>query len=403
MTEPDSEMLDLLDLLLSADPYAAYARLREERPVSRARYLDGAPVWLVTRYADVKAALTDPRLAHDLASHGIRRGISSGLPADIAPYFTRSMLDRDPPEHTRLRGLVSRAFTARRVHQLRPRIRRLAGDLVDRLATRPEAELIEDLAYPLPISVICELLGVAPADHDRWRVWAGDLFGVTPGRLASSARELLDHVLGLIRDRRDHPTADLVSDLVHVHDGTDRLDEPELASMVIGLLAAGHETTVQLIGNGLYALLTRPDQLALARTDPARLPRAVDELLRYLGPAEIAGTRRVATEDIEVGGVRIRAGELVLPVLGAANHDPRRFTEPERLDITRTDNQHLGFGHGIHFCLGAALARAEAEIAIGTLLRRFPRLRLAVPADQLRWRTSGVRGLARLPVALGAG
>ncbi|KWW99115.1 Cytochrome P450 [Carbonactinospora thermoautotrophica] len=406
MAEPLPEVPDLFSDAFLQDQYRTYAWLVEHRPVSRVRWVDGTELWLVTRYDDAKALLADPRVVNDLKKQTrIDLAAMSGLPPEVQPYFLHNVLNTDPPDHTRLRKLVNKAFTPRRVQELRPRVQEITDGLLDRIGTREEVDLLEEFAYPLPVTVICELLGVPVADRGRFRAWTAELIAANPEqpeRIAPAARQLLDFTFELIEKRRHDPGEDLVSALVQVHDEDgDRLSDQELAAMVITLLVAGHETTVHLIGNGTYALLTHPDQLARLRSDPGLLPRAIEEFLRFHSPAEIAGMRYTIAP-VEVSGVTIPAGEPVLIALGAADRDPARFPDADRLDVTRDDNPHVAFGHGLHFCLGAALARAEGEIAIGALLRRFPDLALAVPPEEIRWRPTFLRGLTRLPVRLRA-
>ncbi|KWX05079.1 cytochrome P450 [Carbonactinospora thermoautotrophica] len=406
MAEPLPEVPDLFSDAFLQDQYRTYAWLVEHRPVSRVRWVDGTELWLVTRYDDAKALLADPRVVNDLKKQTrIDLAAMSGLPPEVQPYFLHNVLNTDPPDHTRLRKLVNKAFTPRRVQELRPRVQEITDGLLDRIGAREEVDLLEEFAYPLPVTVICELLGVPVADRGRFRAWTAELIAANPEqpeRIAPAARQLLDFTFELIEKRRHDPGEDLVSALVQVHDEDgDRLSDQELAAMVITLLVAGHETTVHLIGNGTYALLTHPDQLARLRSDPGLLPRAIEEFLRFHSPAEIAGMRYTIAP-VEVSGVTIPAGEPVLIALGAADRDPARFPDADRLDVTRDDNPHVAFGHGLHFCLGAALARAEGEIAIGALLRRFPDLALAVPPEEIRWRPTFLRGLTRLPVRLRA-
>ncbi|MFI7637418.1 cytochrome P450 [Nonomuraea sp. NPDC049400] len=387
-------MNTLLGLLTAADRDAFLTGLAADGPIVRGMHLDGSPIWLVTGHAESLAVLTDPRFSSDPAKQStFDLAAAAGLPDDVAPYLLHTLGAYDPPDHTRLRRLVSRAFTARRVERLRPRIQQIADDLLTDLPT--EFDLIERFAYPLPIQVICELLGVPLPDRDTWRAWAGDLTAPDPARIAAAARGLVAYMAGLIarkagRDKADGDGDDLLSALIAVRDDGDRLSEHELIALSISILIAGHETTVSLISQSLHLMLTR----SLKLDDVCG---AVEEFLRYSGPAEIA-VLRYAIEPVQLGGVDIGAGEAVQVVYAAANRDPRRFDRPHLLDPRRSDNPHLGFGHGIHYCLGAALARAETEIALTMLLRRFPALELAVPADRIGWRPGIQRALAALPV-----
>lgn len=384
-------MTDLSGLLKVSDRDAFIAALAAQGPVSRGTWVDGSPVWLVTGHPESVTVLTDPRFSSDPTKQaGIDLAAAAGLPADVAPYLLRTLGAYDPPDHTRLRRLVSRAFTARRVEGLRPRIEEIADELLSGLPE--ECDLIERYAYPLPIRVICELLGVPVADRDTWRGWAADLGAPDPGRVAAGARGLIGYMRELIAAKRAAPGDDLLSGLIRVRDEDgDRLGDEELIAMSISILVAGHETTVGLISQGVRLLLTRSLDLG---DSPAA---AVEELLRYSGPAEIA-VLRYTLEPVELGGVRIPAGEAVQVVYAAANRDPRRFDRPGVLDLRRSDNPHLAFGHGIHYCLGAALARAEAQIALTGLFTRFPELTLA---GEARWRPGLKRALTGLPVRLG--
>ena len=397
---------DLYSDAFRTDTYAIFARMREQDPVLCQPGIDGeTPIWFVTRYDDAEAVLLDderfvrdPRLALPPEER------SAELP-EFVPFIDSNMLNRDGADHRRLRRLVSKAFTPRMIERLRPRIQEIAGALLDPVSAAGEMELVSAFAFPLPITVIAELLGVPVADRERFREWSGAM--VSPA-LAAAEMEQVDamlqafvaYLLALFAERRQEPGEDLVSALVAVEDGGDTLSEEELCSMVALLIVAGHETTVSLIGNGTLALLTHPEQRALLERDPSLLPGAVEELIRYDGPVERT-LNRWAAVDVELGGRTIRRGESVIVILGAADRDPERFAEPDTLDLTAERKpRHLGFGRGSHFCLGAPLARLEAEIALGALLRRLPGLRLAVAEDELRWRPVPLfRSLVALPVA----
>ncbi|MEO3873319.1 cytochrome P450 [Nonomuraea sp. B12E4] len=383
-------MTDIAELLTAPDRDAFLTSLAKDGPISRATYLDGTPIWLVTGYPESVAVLTDPRFSSDIARQSkIDVAAVGGLPADVAPYLMRTLGAYDPPDHTRLRRLVSREFTARRVERLRPRIQQIVDELLSGLPE--EFDLIEHFAYPLPIQVICELLGVPAADRDTWRAWAAELGAPDLDRVAEGARGLVGYMTGLIAGKRAVPADDLLSGLVRVQEADgDRLSDEELISMSISILVAGHETTVSLISQSVWLLLTRSYELG-------EISDAVEEFLRYSGPAEIA-VMRYTLEPVEIGGVTIPAGEAVQVVYAAANRDPRHFDHPDMLDLRRSDNAHLGFGHGIHYCLGAALARAETQIALTTLLDRFPGLALAVPAADIGWQPGLKRALTSLPV-----
>jgi cytochrome P450 len=383
-----------------ADPHGIYRRLREEGPVRPASPERGLRVWLVTRYAEAKELLADPRLSKDSAR--ALELFPPGTARSHASSLTAHMLNSDPPDHTRLRKLVNRAFTSRTVARLRPRIEEIADGLLDDLARAGEVDLVETFAFPLPITVICELLGVPEADIDRFREWTRPFVGASsPEELQRAHEELLAYMVDLVAAKRREPADDLLSALVAVSDEGDWLSSEEIVAMAFLLLVAGHETTVNLIVNSVLALLLHPDQLALLRADWSLLPGAVEEFLRYEGPINIA-TVRFTTESIEVGGVEIPENEFVMISLLSANRDDQRFPEAGRLDITRSAGGHLAFGHGIHYCLGAPLARLEAEIALGRLLDRFPQLKLDIDPDALEWRISTlIRGPRTMPVRTG--
>ena len=378
------------------------ALLRSQGPVSLVSSLRGQPMWVVSRYAEARRLLLDPRLSKDggkverlLKQISGDGGVEGGRSAALATH----MLNTDPPDHTRLRKLINKAFTAHAVARMRSRIGEITAQLLDELAKDDEADLLAGFAGPLPITVICELLGVREEDRTEFSVWSGVLVSSAPGGEIQEASQLMQDYLGrLIAEKRGNPGEDMLSDLVHASDEGDSLSESELVSMAFLLLVAGHETTVNLIGNGVLALLREPAQLAALREDPALLPGAVEEFLRFDGPLHFA-TQRVTTEPVEIGDVTIPAGQFVVISLLGANRDPERFPDPDRLDITRAAAGHVAFGHGIHHCVGAPLARLEAEIAIGALLARFPAIRLS--ADTLRWRASSLmHGLETLPVRL---
>ena len=403
MTQPPQ--VDLFDPAFKANPYPTYAELRSTAPVHRATLPDGRGVWLVTRYEDVLAVLKEGRFAKDW-----RKVMTPEQFAQIPPIpevvkpLSRNMLDTDPPDHTRLRALVSKAFTPRLIERIRPRVQAIADALLDAVQGKGEMDLIDDYAFPLPITVIAELLGVPAKDQDRFREWSDAAVSGNASQeylekvLIPHMRAFTDYLRAMLEEKRKDPRDDLVSGLVQAGQAGDRLSEDELLGMVFLLLVAGHETTVNLIGNGMLALLTHPDQLQKLRKDSSLIKPAVEELLRYDGPVETS-TERFAKEDVAVGGTVIPRGEMVLVVIAAADRDPERFQDPDALDIARLDNRHLAFGKGIHHCLGAPLARMEGQIAIGTLLSRMPELRLKEPYESLAWRPGMVlRGLQSLPV-----
>ncbi|MFJ8597734.1 cytochrome P450 [Streptomyces shenzhenensis] len=386
--------MDLADGLLD-HPYDVYRRLRESAPVHRITGPDGTPAWLVTRYDDVRDALADPRLSLDKrhATAGTYKGFS------LPPALDANLLNMDPPDHTRVRRLVGRAFTPRRVQGLRAPIRRTADALLDALGPHGSADLVAAYAAPLPITVICDLLGIPDQHRLDFRIWTDSLVAPDPARPEAgkgAVVAMLEYFTRLLRDKRAEPGDDLLSDLIAVRDDGDRLSEDELMSLAFLILFAGYENAVQLIGNSVLALLSHPDQLAALRRDPGLLPGAVEEFARYEGPALLA-IRRFPVEDVTIGGVTVPAGETVWVSPAAANRDPARFPDPDRLDLGRDAGGHLTLGHGIHYCLGAPLARAETEIALAALLERFPDL--ALGDGELRWRRSlRARGLVALPV-----
>ncbi|WP_373303683.1 cytochrome P450 family protein [Streptomyces chryseus] len=381
-----------------ADPYGVYARLREAGPVHRIAGPDGRPAWIVTRYEDVRRALADPRLSLDK-----RRALPGGYQGfALPPALDANLLNMDPPDHTRIRRLVTRAFTAGRIERLRGPVRRTAVALLDEIAPHGRADLVAAYAAPLPIAVICELLGVPARDRPDFRDWTDALVApdpARPGRAKEAVGSMLRFFGRLLTHKRAEPGDDLLSALIAVRDeGDDRLSEDELMSLAFLILFAGYENTVQLIGNAALALLSHPEQLATLRAEPSRIPAAVEELARYDGPALLA-IRRFPVEDVLIGGATVPAGETVLLSLAAADRDPHRFPEPDRLDLDRDTAGHLALGHGIHYCLGAPLARLETEIALAVLLERFPSLALDVPLSDLRRRPSTrARGLLALPV-----
>ncbi|GAB1644533.1 cytochrome P450 family protein [Krasilnikovia sp. MM14-A1259] len=379
------------------NPYPVYEQLRQHAPVSRVELPDGAPAWLVTRYADVRAALADPRLSLDKRSgNGTWKGFS------LPPALDANLGNMDPPDHTRIRRLVSQAFTPRRVESLRPRIQQTADALLDEVAAQGHADLVRDYAGPLPVVVICDLLGAPAADRQEFRSWTDTMFTPPADDRAAAGRAvgaIHAYLQRLIADKRDHPCDDLLSALIAARDDGDRLTEDELTSLAFLLLLGGYENTVHAIGTGVLTLLRHPELLATVRADPAQLAPTIEELLRFEPPSPVV-MRRFPVEDMTIGGVPVPRGETVLLVVGAANRDPAEFPAPDEVDPRRSGS-HLTFGHGIHYCLAASLARAELEIAIGTVVRRFPALRLAVPADELRWRPSfRTRGLVTLPILL---
>jgi cytochrome P450 len=401
------EDVDISKPRFQANPYPYYARWRTESPVRSVKLPDKRTAWLVTRYEDVAAVLKDERFGKDRFKTPERTAKQPWMPKAFLP-LAHNMLDQDPPDHTRLRALVQKAFTPRLVEGMRQRVQSLTDELLD-VAERGggHMDLIRDYALPLPSTIIAEMLGVPAADRHRFHRWSNamvtsdasklSLFRAMPGVLA-----FLRYVRSLINKRRVQPTDDLAGTLARAEEAGDHLTEDELLAMIVLLLIAGHETTVNLIGNGTLALLAHPEQMQRLRDDPELIQPAVEELLRYDGPLAMA-TERFAREDVTVAGVAVPRDGLVFAVLASANRDERQFENPDVLDITRENNKHLAFGLGVHYCLGAPLARLEGQIAINTLLRRARDFRLAVPREKLRWRRGLVlRSLEALPVAFTA-
>jgi cytochrome P450 PksS len=390
-----------------ANPFPFYARLRAEAPACRMTLPTGEPAWLITRYDDVAMALKDERFVKDTIN-ALTPGQAANQPwfRKVFKSLKRNMLNRDPPDHTRLRGLV-KAFSPRLIERMSGRIETLTNDLLDAVQGRGRMDLIRDYALPLPATIIAELLGVPVEDRDAFHRGTDAIVSAASSSWAMlkaipGAWWLIRYIRKIVRERRADPRDDLVSALAQAEEAGDTLSEDELTAMVFLLLVAGHETTVNLIGNGVLALLEHPDQMDKLRNDPALIKPAVEELLRYTSPVEMA-TERYAREDVAVAGVGIPRGEMVYAVITSANRDEHQFSDPDKLDLTREPNKHLGFGLGPHFCLGAALARLEGQIAINTLLRRVPDLRLAGAPDVPRWRRGMLlRGLESLPVAFGS-
>lgn len=402
---PDTE-LQLMELLTTNDRDAVIAKFAAAGPVVRARHVDGGPVWLVTGYDEVRTAFVDQRFRNDPStSSGL--DVTADLPPDVKPYLLHTLGASDPPGHTRKRRLLATQFTARRIEKLRPRIAEIAAVYLDEMvaaaAENPEGtevDLISAFAYPLPITVICELLGVPAEDRQRWQDWAHGLVSADPAHLGPSVRGLVEYLHELLESKRSEPGDDVLSGLIGVSDAEGRqYEDQELVAMALNLLVAGHETTAHLIVNGTLCLLANPERAASLRADLGTIPAAVEELLRLGGPSDL--TPRYPSEPITLAGVTIPAGAPVLVMNAAGNRDPQRFDCPHEPVLNRPDNAHLAFGFGPHFCLGASLARAEGEIAFHGLLTRFPGLRLARPAETYTWERGFARRLAGLPVITG--
>ncbi len=396
---PSVPEIDITQTQFRVDPYPMYARLRAEAPVCEVRAGVFGRAWLITRYEDVAAALRDERLTKNFRK--VRR-VDVQFLRLFGPLH-RHMLNADPPDHTRLRALVQKAFTVRLVEAMRPRIEGLTHQFLDRVAGQGGMDVVRDYAVLLPTTVIAEMLGVPVSDRPRFLRWSSDLvdFGglISVLKAALSSHALLRYIRGLARLRSRHPRDDLITALVTAEEAGEKLNEAELLAMVSLLLIAGFETTVNLIGNGTLALLENRAALEQLRAQPELMPSAVEELLRYDSPIKLA-TPRWTLGETTVAGVNLPPNVLVAACISSANRDPAQFERPDELCLTRDPNRHLSLGQGIHYCLGAPLARLEAQIAFATLLQRFPNLRLAAPRHTLPWRRSApLRGLESLPVS----
>ena len=436
MLSSRNETLSLSNLLreeVRANPYPFYAQLRSQDPV---HWDEEMGFWVLTRYADIASVYYDDRFSR---AQGLLRGFQR-LPENeqriaepVYHSFSKTMFYADPPYHTHLRRLMNNAFTPRRVEQLRPYIQRVVDDLLDVVQAKGKMDLIRDLAYPLPVMVIAELLGLPSQDRQRFKGWSDDLFAILGTvrhaphlmeRAAHSLTQMTEYITALSQERRQQPRDDLLSALVSVvddegasacphhdsgaknspHSGSGRarerssaahLTQEELVANINILLSTGHETTTHLIGNGILALLQNPDELQKLKQQPQLISSAIEEMMRYENPVQI--TYRSAIEDVQMGGRQIRKGDLVNSILGSANRDLEKYTDPDRFDITRNEGRHLNFGLGIHFCIGASLVRLEAEIAFLTILRRFPNVQLTT--ERLDWQEHPIfRGLKSLPV-----
>ncbi len=388
-----------------ANPYPRLARLREEGPVVPLNKLFGRQLWLVTRYDEAVAVLKDQRF-----SVNWRRMFSgptgwiAGRMAGVDRFdLNQSMIGMDEPDHSRLRSLVSKAFTPRFIEGLRPRIQFLADELLDKVQDRGEMDLVNDFAYPLPINVISDMLGIPEDGREDIKGWSQLITGANMGTPDPARRarlvEFAAYVRRLADDKRKNPSDDLISQLVQAEGSSEQLSEQELFSMITLLIFAGHETTSNLIGLGTLALFDHPEQLARLKAEPSLVPSAVEEMLRFATPVT-SPAPRFALQDVEVGGQRIRKGEVLMVMLSSANRDHGQFVNAEEMNLTREENKHIAFGQGIHYCLGAPLARLEGDIAFTTLLKRMPGLHLAIPRDEVQWRGAmNLRGLVSLPVA----
>jgi cytochrome P450 len=398
--------VDLTSPAFRADPYPTYARWRAEAPVCRVKLPDKQTAWFVTRYDDAVTVLKDPRFVND-RQRVITPEQAARLPwtPSVVKRLSRMMLNVDAPDHTRLRALVHKAFTPALVANMLGRIQTLTDDLLNAVQRRGHMDLIRDYALPLPATIIAEMLGVPVHDRHKFHHWSNALVsasGSTWGMLmmVPPMWAFLRYIRKLVKIRQADPRDDLLSALVHAREADERLSEDELLAMIFLLLVAGHETTLNLIGNGVLALLEHPAELNRLRADSDLIKPAVEELMRYDSPVQMAN-ERYAGEEVTIAGITIARGETVHAILGSANRDERQFERPDELDVTREPNRHLAFGQGVHYCIGAPLARLEGQIAINTLLQRYPDLKLAVPPHALRRRRGlGLRGLQSLPVSL---
>ncbi|MFB9991391.1 cytochrome P450 [Deinococcus oregonensis] len=401
--------VDITSASLKRDPYPFYAQLRAQHPVLKT-HIGKREAWLITRYDDVAAVLKDSRLVKNRHTVGARSVVPLPRFLGLIQALERNMLDVDGADHARLRALVHHAFTPRMIEGMRGRIQQTTDALLDELAQVPgPVDLISHFALPLPLAIICEMLGIPPEDRSRFHTWVRQALAVTSSeagrwgmiRGIGGVLQLFHYVRRQIRRKRTAPQNDLLSALIQAEEAGERLSEDELVAMVFILLIAGHETTVNLIGNGALALMTHPEQLALLCREPEMTKSAVEELARYASPVETA-TERYAAEDLEIAGTVIPRGALVFAVLASANRDETQFVRPDDLDLTRSPNRHLAFGLGVHYCVGAPLARMEAQIALSSLVARFPDLHLGALPQALRWRPLLLlRGLETLPVQLG--
>jgi cytochrome P450 PksS len=406
MAQPNQQ-IDLLGSEFRADPYPTYARMRREAPVCQLKMPGFAGTgWLVTRYDDVVAALKDPRLSSDMVAARAGNGRARWVPRSFR-ILAKTMVTTDDPDHARLRTLVHKGFTPSMIERMAGRVQEISDELLAKLEGRETVDLLSEFALALPMIVISEMLGVPAAQRAKFRRFMLHLLDGPPAGimrlitgLANNVR-MIRYLDGLIDLRRAEPDDGLITALVAAEQSGDRLSQDELVGMVFLLLLAGHETTVNLLGNGVLALLDNRDQLEKLRANPGLIKPAIEELLRYTNPVQHSIMRH-AKEDLEIGGVKIAKSEQVILMLAAANRDEAAFADSETLDIAREPNRHLGFGLGIHFCLGAPLARMEGSIALNALLRKFPDIMLAIPRDQVKWRRNSLlRGLASLPVRLG--
>lgn len=397
MNSNESLKGNLFTKAFTKNPYPAYSQLREEEPVSHVRLPDGQYAWFITRYDDALEALKNQSFIKDFTKMGENADNQSSI-------FNENMLFADMPDHRRLRGLVSKAFTPNMIEGLRNRIQEITDELLEETAGQNQINLIDEFAFPLPIIVICEMLGIPTEDRDKFRIWSNSMIEGSNSKYAENLEQHMRDFTQYLKQRiavvRENPGDDLISELIIAEEQGDKLSEKELYGVVALLIIAGHETTVNFIGNSIMALLENPDQLKMLKNKPELIKTAIEETLRYNDPVEFS-TSRWAREDMEFKGESIKKGDLVIIALNSANHDPSQFKDPEIFDITREKSKHLAFGKGIHACLGAPLARLEGEIAINSFFRRYPNAKMIADKNDLEWRTGMVvRGVRELPLLL---
>ncbi|MEH7120477.1 cytochrome P450 [Neobacillus vireti] len=400
LKENNDRKIDFLNEDFIRNPFPLYKEIRETDPIYRFLMPNGHLAWIITKYKEAVEILNDSRFVTNYP--GNNQTTEPKLPPH-QEIISRNLLSVNPSDHRRLRRLVQKAFTPRMVERLRGRIEEITNQLLDRVQHKGEMNLIDDFAFPLPIIVICEMLGIPIEDQDKFREWSDVIMeGVNNPNFSQQSEqvmiEFVDYLKELIGKRRNNMQQDLISDLISVEDEGDVLTEHELYALIFVLIIAGHETTVNLIGNGVLALLEHPDQKEMLKSQPELIHSAIEEILRYNGPAEVSNIR-FATEDVEFRGKHIHKGDMLFVALSSANRDSAQFINPDTLDITRGANNHIAFGKGVHYCLGAPLARLEGEIAINTLLKRMPELRLKSDQSLIEWRTGMIiRGVKEIPL-----
>lgn len=399
--------IDFSDSAFIKNPFATYAAMRDEAPVHRVAFSSGQPFWLITRYEDAMLVFKDPRFTKDIKKTLPPDHKAPASPLAMSQLFSHHVLYMDPPDHTRMKQLVQKAFTPKLVEGMRSHIQDITNDLLDKHIPAGRIDIINDYALPLPISIISGLLGIPEKDQQLFRRWSNIILNIDINVTREERMQMMPEAIGgftnylreIFASKQEHPADDLITHLVQAKEGSDKLNETELMSTVFLLFAAGYETSVNLIGNGVLALLQYPEQQQALRNDPALINTAIDEVLRLDPPVSLA-SERYTLEDVEMNGVTIPKGELVHICITAANRDPRRFDSPDAFDITRKDNKHLSFGQGTHYCVGSALGKLEGEIAINTLLRRIPAFSVeGGDVDALKYKNNSVmRGLEALPI-----